>query len=65
MFGSDLFLAMVVWVEGERWQNKKHLLYIAEVLCVCMCVACWFQAEGEEWQSEGTSSVSCLLCACA
>lgn len=39
----------------------KHLLYIAEVLCVCMCVACWFQAEGEEWQSEGTSSVSCLL----
>lgn len=40
MFGFDLFLAMVVWVEGERWLNMEHLLYIAEVLCMCVYVCC-------------------------
>lgn len=63
VWGSHLFLCNVRAGWGRTGVN------IAEVLCVCVCVcvvyACWFQAEGEECHSESSSSVSCLLRACA
>lgn len=65
---SDVFLVLCLvlivslqWWCGLREKDVRTWSICFTLLGCFMCVACWFQAEGEEWQSEGTSSVSCLL----